>query len=130
MPSEVLTPESLRAAALAALPGSAVFAVDRDMRLLLCDGPALATHGYDAASLVGRPLADVAPANAYADLEPLYRAALEGELPRLEHHSTDGDALVLDPHRPADATATRSWAPWPSPRTSAPAARPTTSCGP
>lgn len=90
MPSDVLTPESLRAAALAALPGSAVFAVDRDLRLLLCDGPALATHGYDPAALAGRPLEAVAPASAYAELEPLYRAALEGESSSLEHVSTDG----------------------------------------
>ena len=49
-----------------------MFAVDRDLRLLLCDGPALATHGYDPTSLVGRPLADVAPVSAYAELEPHY----------------------------------------------------------
>ena len=39
MLSDVLTPDSLRAAALAALPGSAVFAVDPDLRLLLCEVP-------------------------------------------------------------------------------------------
>ena len=40
--------------------------------------------------MVGRPLADVAPANAYADLEPNYRAALSGEHRSFEHQSSDG----------------------------------------
>jgi len=91
MLSDLLTPASLRAAALAALPGAAVFAVDHDLNLLLCDGPALATHGYDPEKMVGRPLADVAPAPAYAELAPHYRAALAGELRSFEHSSSDGE---------------------------------------
>jgi len=90
MLTDVLTPESLRAAALVALPGSAVFAVDHDLRLLLCDGPALVKHGYDPAAMIGRPLADVAPAKAYAELEGNYRAALSGEHRSFEHQSSDG----------------------------------------
>ncbi|HYI37859.1 MAG TPA: diguanylate cyclase [Thermoleophilaceae bacterium] len=91
MPSQVLTPESLRAAALSALPNCAVFAVDHDLRLLLCDGPALSTHGYDPSKLVGRPLADVAPVSAYAELEPHYLAALQGDYRSFEQRSTDGE---------------------------------------
>ena len=64
--------------------------MDPDQRLLLCDGPALTKRGYDPAAMVGRPLADVAPANAYADLEPNYRAALRGEHRSFEHQSSDG----------------------------------------
>ncbi len=76
MLSDTFTSESLRAAAISALPGAAVFAVDTDLRLLLADGPALRRHGYDPAALTGRRLADVAPAHSYAELEPRYRAAL------------------------------------------------------
>lgn len=90
MLSDTFTPDSLRAAALAALPGAAVFAVDRDLRLLLSDGPALRRHGYDPAAMVGRQLADVVPAHSYAELEPHYRAALTGETRTFEHRSSDG----------------------------------------
>ena len=95
MLSDTLTAESLRAAAISALPGAAVFAVDTDLRLLLADGPALRRHGYDPAALSGRPLADVAPAPAYAELEPCYRAALAGEPQALEHSSSDGSGWYL-----------------------------------
>ena len=67
----------------------------RDLRLLLADGPALRRHGYDPATLAGRPLADVAPAHSYAELEPHYRAALAGEPQTFEHSSSDATAWYL-----------------------------------
>jgi diguanylate cyclase (GGDEF)-like protein/PAS domain S-box-containing protein len=95
MLSDTFTSESLRAAAISALPGAAVFAVDMDMRLLLADGPALRRHGYDSADLTGRRLADVAPAHSYAELEPRYRAALGGQTQTFEHSSSDLTAWYL-----------------------------------
>lgn len=91
MLSDVWNPESLRAAALAALPNAAIFAVDRDLRLILAEGQALARHGYESAALYGRLLEDVIQSpESYAELEPEYRAALEGRPRSLEHSSSDG----------------------------------------
>ena len=44
---------------------------------------------------MGRPLADVAPAHSYAELEPHYRAALAGEPRSFEHRSSDGTGWYL-----------------------------------
>ena len=85
MLSHVLTPDALRAAALAALPGGVMIAVDTDLRVLLCEGELLARHGHDPEQLIGRLLADVIPADDYEVLEPEYRAALRGEMRSLEH---------------------------------------------
>lgn len=87
----VWTPDSLHAAALAALPNAAIFAVDLDLRLILAEGEALAAHGYDSSVLRGRLLEEVIHSpEAFAELEPEYRAAFEGQTRSLEHGSSDG----------------------------------------
>ena len=95
MLSDVRSPDSLRAAALAALPGAVVIAVDCDLRLLLCEGQAVARHSYDTNQLVGRLLEDVLPAEAFQQLEPEYRAALGGQERSFEYCSHDGEAWYV-----------------------------------
>ena len=86
---------TLRAAALAALPGASVFALDPDLRILLAEGQALVVGGYDPERLIGRDLADVVPAATFKKLEPEYRAALRGENRAVEHFSNDGQRRYL-----------------------------------
>ena len=85
MLSHLLNPDSLRAAAIAALPGGVVIAVDHDLRVLMCEGQELTAHGYDSELLVGQLLGDVLPVGDYTALEPHYRAALEGKTGTHEH---------------------------------------------
>lgn len=95
MLSDVWTPESLRASALAALPGACVLAIDRDLRLLLCEGQALTIHGYDPDLLRGQLLEDTLPAADFATVEPHYRAALRGEARTFEHRAGKGSTCYL-----------------------------------
>jgi diguanylate cyclase (GGDEF)-like protein/PAS domain S-box-containing protein len=76
---------ALRAAAFAALPGASVFALDRELRILLAEGQALTQGGYQPEGLIGRQLVDVIPAAAYEKIEPEYRLALQGESRAFEH---------------------------------------------
>jgi diguanylate cyclase (GGDEF)-like protein/PAS domain S-box-containing protein len=47
-------------------------------------------HGYQAAAIEGRLLADFVPESEFARLAPHYRAALTGERRRFEHRPADG----------------------------------------
>ncbi len=92
---DVRSPDSLRAAALAALPGAVVIAVDCDLRLLLCEGQAATRHSYDTSQLVGRLLEEVLPPAAFERLEPEYRAALDGQERSFEYCSHDATAWYV-----------------------------------
>ncbi len=60
------------------LPGSAVILFDRDMRYLVCDGPALSEAGYKNEDFLGKTLHEAIP-QAADTLEPIYQRALDGE---------------------------------------------------
>jgi diguanylate cyclase (GGDEF)-like protein/PAS domain S-box-containing protein len=66
-------------AVLRELPGTAVFVFDRDLRVRLATGAALAEHVWFCDAMEGRQLADVVPAESYRGLQTQFRRALEGE---------------------------------------------------
>ncbi len=75
---------------LRSLPGRSVLVFDRDLRYVLAAGGALKQHGYAWEDLEGRFCAEAVPADRWALVEPLYRAALEGEEGAVELDSLDG----------------------------------------
>jgi hypothetical protein len=69
--------ETVARALRRAVPGSALFFVDRSLRVILAGGAAIAESGHDPAALEGRLLAESMPAASFALLEPHYRRTLE-----------------------------------------------------
>ena len=60
------------------LPGGAVAVFDVDMRLILVGGHSLVDVGLDSEKMIGRVLREAVPADLVAQVEPLFREALEG----------------------------------------------------
>lgn len=60
-------------------PNGAVVLFDRDLRYLLADGTGLGDLGLTKESAEGRTLPEILPADVVAQIEPDYRAALNGE---------------------------------------------------
>jgi PAS domain S-box-containing protein len=77
---------------IAHLPDSTVHLIDHDLRILLSEGDRMRAHGYDPAALDGRLLEEVLPAEAFAELAPHYRAALDGERRSFDWDTSDGTA--------------------------------------
>jgi hypothetical protein len=73
--------ETVTRALRRAMPGSALFFIDRNLRVILAGGPAFVANGRDPAAIEGQLLADVLPAERFAVLEPAYRSALESGEP-------------------------------------------------
>ena len=67
------------------LPDTLVSLYDRELRLLLVEGPILARIGSAAEDLVGRTLSEITPAAQLGGIEPLYRAAIAGESTSIEY---------------------------------------------
>jgi diguanylate cyclase (GGDEF)-like protein/PAS domain S-box-containing protein len=61
------------------LPDAVVTVHDRDLRGVSIDGPMLARVGYHPERFAGTTFGDLLDADTVAILEPLYRAALEGD---------------------------------------------------
>ncbi len=59
------------------LPGMVAILIDRDLRIVLVDGPAM-TEGFSKASMEGKLLHEAVPAGYAAAFEPNIRAALAG----------------------------------------------------
>jgi PAS domain S-box-containing protein len=68
------------------LPGRLVSLYDRELRLVLVEGPMLARLGRAPEELVGRTLSDITQAFQLGDFEPMHRAALAGEATFSEHY--------------------------------------------
>jgi hypothetical protein len=64
-----------------AVPGTALFFIDRHLRVILAGGPALLDAGWDPAAIEGRLLADVLPPDSFAVLGRIYREALDSGEP-------------------------------------------------
>jgi hypothetical protein len=79
-----------------AVPGTALFFIDRHLRVILAAGPALAEVGRDPAAIEGRLLADVIPAERFARLERVYRGALDTGEPRSIRLSADTRDYQVD----------------------------------
>jgi diguanylate cyclase (GGDEF)-like protein/PAS domain S-box-containing protein len=63
------------------IPNGAVFLVDHDLRFLVARGQGLTEVGRQPVMLEGKTLASCLPADSYAIMEPIYRAALIGTAP-------------------------------------------------
>ncbi len=63
------------------IPNSAVFLVDHDLRFLVARGQGLAEVGRQPVMLEGKTLAGCLSADAYAIMEPIYRATIAGTAP-------------------------------------------------
>jgi PAS domain S-box-containing protein len=79
--SDALTPQSIRASVIIA---------DADLRVVHIEGSALDRHGYRTEDWPGRLLSEVLPTALMAELEPRYRAALEGDAQSFDYWSHDG----------------------------------------
>jgi len=82
------------------LPGVAVLALDRDLRLTFAGGAGLGAHGWDAERLPGRDVRDLLPARAARLIAPHHAAALAGAVSEFEFASADGartSALEIAP---------------------------------
>ncbi len=89
-------------AALERLPFGVLMIVDTDLRVLVAEGPELARHGIQMASLRGRRLHDVVTAELLEALLPAVQAVLTGEQRTLELQDHDGittTELMLMPKR-------------------------------
>lgn len=80
------------------LPDAFCFIYDHDLRYIEAMGGGMARAGLSREQLVGRTLREALPADTAAALEPVYRAALTGEEPRLNISFGDGTfELTLAP---------------------------------
>jgi diguanylate cyclase (GGDEF)-like protein/PAS domain S-box-containing protein len=89
-------------AALERLPFGVLVIVDRDLRVLVAEGPELARHGIQMASVRGRRLHDVVAAELLEALLPAVQAVLAGEERTFELQDPDGittKELMLMPRR-------------------------------
>jgi PAS domain S-box-containing protein len=78
MPGIALGAQAYGRRILAAVPGGATLAFDRDLRVLFAEGGEFERLGLDAAGMVGRRLPDVLPASSWAQLRDAYEGAVDG----------------------------------------------------
>jgi PAS domain S-box-containing protein len=71
------------------MPTTGVIIADVDLRVMHVQGMVFPRHGYTPVDWLGRPLREVLPAAALAELEPRYRAALAGEDQTFDYRSDD-----------------------------------------
>lgn len=86
----VVSAEELVSTGLRSVEQLSILFFDQEMRIRAVHGGAVQRHGYDPDRLVGRRAPDVLPAQAWADLGPLYTRALLGESFTIERASHDG----------------------------------------
>lgn len=76
-----------------ALPGSAAFVVDRELRYTLAGGEALQIAGVRPEDFVGKKLTEALDADLISTYEPHFRGALSG-LPFTHEHDRDGRSYI------------------------------------
>jgi PAS domain-containing protein len=86
----LIEPGHLALACLEHLPDVAMFAIDRNLRIVAAEGGALRQQGWTPASLVGRTLEDVLPLEGYTRFVSYCRSALAGRRRTFTHTSLDG----------------------------------------
>jgi diguanylate cyclase (GGDEF)-like protein/PAS domain S-box-containing protein len=87
---ELARTAELAVSVLGSLSETSVLVFDDELRCIRIGGGAVEAHGYRAAAIEGRLLADFVPESEFARLAPHYRAALAGERRRFEHRPADG----------------------------------------
>jgi len=75
-------------------PGGAIFLFDHELRYLLVEGPNLDLVGLDRAEMEGRTIWEALDPETCAQIEPIYRAALEGRKTTFEMPYRDQDYMV------------------------------------
>lgn len=85
----------LCAPVLRTLPGTAVLVFDTALRFVMAEGRAFAARGIDPATIVGRSLGDVVPADRLAALRPIYDRTLAGFEVRTTISTADGVPYVV-----------------------------------
>jgi diguanylate cyclase (GGDEF)-like protein/PAS domain S-box-containing protein len=84
-------------------PTAAVVIVDGHLRIVHAEGVALDQRGYSVEDWAGRHLSELLPAGSLAELEPRYRAALEGVPQSFEYRSPDASTVFSVQITPARA---------------------------
>lgn len=79
----------LGVAVLRELPHTAVLVFDRDLRVVLAGGAALAEHGWLGGAVEGRRLVDAVPPDSLRELEWHLRRALDGESSSFDFRAPD-----------------------------------------
>ena len=69
---------------------AAVIVIDAELRVLGTIGDVFTSHGYTPQHWPGRPVMEILPAEAWAELEPRYQAALAGEHQSFDYWTRDG----------------------------------------
>lgn len=90
---------------LRGLPGMSVVVFDRELRIVLAGGEALARHRWSDTMLEGRLITEMLPADAYALLRANYEACLAGESRDFEYETLDGLSwyrVAMSPLRAGD----------------------------
>src|SRR5690348_14242803 len=96
--------EALCRAVLAELPGAGVAVLDRDLRLTLAESPTSHPTALRTEAHAGLELAEIMRPEVYAQVRPLYDAALAGEDARMTIEGGRGSIRVtLQPIRDAES---------------------------
>src|ERR1700760_863588 len=69
---------------------AAVIVIDAELRVLGTVGDVFTSHGYTPQDWPGHPVREILPADAWAELEPRYQAALAGEHQSFDYWTSDG----------------------------------------
>jgi PAS domain S-box-containing protein len=77
---------------LGLIPETGVLVVDRDLTVVLMEGPVFGRHGFDPGTAIDRDVRDVLSAGDWESVGGYWRAALEGQAQTLERDSLDGRA--------------------------------------
>jgi PAS domain S-box-containing protein len=83
-------------ALLDSLPEAVVLVFDRDLRVQVASGEALARSGFDKGHMVGRMLDEIVTPERDAIVRPHYLRGLAGERHRFAHSSPDGTGYQID----------------------------------
>jgi hypothetical protein len=90
-PQPLIEPGRLALACLDHLPDVAMFAIDRNLRIVAAEGGALRGEGWSHAALVGRTLEDVLALEVYARFVGYCRSALAGRRRKFAYETLAGD---------------------------------------
>ncbi|MFL6042494.1 MAG: PAS domain-containing protein [Gaiellales bacterium] len=76
------------------LPETVILVFDRDLRVQVASGAALASNGYDPQTMIGRTLEDIVTTDQAEVLRPHYLAGLQGERHQFRHTTQAGSYTI------------------------------------
>jgi PAS domain-containing protein len=101
----LIEPGHLALACLDHLPDVAMFAIDRNLRIVAAEGGALRGEGWSPAAIIGRTLEDVLPLEVYTRFVGYTRSALAGRRRTFTYRSLDGERAYAVEIFPEDGLA-------------------------